>query len=114
MPRVRVFRAGEDLLLGVVGDLGSVAEVRGSVEAGAVARGVLGAGAVVGEKQDQGVVELVVLFQLFDDAPDALIEAVDHGGVNGHGAGVPDFVGIVFPAPFPFVAFREDGGFGFE
>ena len=45
---------------------------------------VLGAGAVVGQEDDQGVVELTGLFQSRDDEADDLVHAVDMGGIEVH------------------------------
>ena len=50
---------------------------------------VLGAGAVVRQEDDQGVVELAGLFQRGDDAADALVHAVDLRGIDLHAAQGP-------------------------
>ncbi len=44
----------------------------------------LGAAAVVLQEQDQRVVEELLFFELGDDSSDALVHAVDHGGVDFH------------------------------
>ena len=53
---------------------------------------VFGAGAVVGQEDDQRVVELAVVLQFLDDAAYALVHAVDLRGVNLHAAQQPAFV----------------------
>lgn len=54
----------------------------------------LGAGSIVGEEDDEGVVEAVGLFEVLDDSSDLLIHAVDHGGVDGHFAGLEGLLGF--------------------
>ena len=50
---------------------------------------VLGAGAVVGQEDDQGVVELAGFLQRREDAADALVHAVDLRGIDLHAAQRP-------------------------
>ena len=45
---------------------------------------VVGAGTVVGDEEDEGVVELLVLFEVADKAADFLINAIDHRGEGDH------------------------------
>ena len=73
-----------------VGEAGPEAEVgRGGAHLGlgvvsAVAHHDLGAGAVVGGEEDEGVLVGAHRLQLGDDASDLTVHAVDHGGVDGH------------------------------
>ena len=48
-----------------------------------------GAAAVVLEEEDEGVIELIVVCERLDDAANALVHVVDHGGVNFHAGGFP-------------------------
>ena len=50
---------------------------------------VVGAGTVVGEEEDQGVVEFAGLLEVGDQAAEFLVDAVDQCGVGGHAAGFP-------------------------
>jgi len=45
------------------------------------------AGAIIGEESDDGVVEFIVFFEVGDDATDALVNMLDHGGEGRHAAG---------------------------
>ena len=56
---------------------------------GHVFRNVLGAGAVVGEEDDERVVELAGLLERGEDAADALVHAVDLRRVDLHAAQRP-------------------------
>lgn len=50
---------------------------------------VVGAGSVVGEENDEGVVEFARRFEIGDDAAGLLVDAVDERGLGGHAAGFP-------------------------
>ena len=51
-----------------------------------------GAATVVLEEEDKRVFILTVLLQRLDEATDALVHAIEHGGENLHAAGFPGFV----------------------
>lgn len=53
---------------------------------------VVWAGTVVGDEEDEGVVELLVLFEVVDKAADFLINAIDHRGEGDHAV---DFVALL-------------------
>ena len=52
-----------------------------------------GAGAVVLEVKDQGIFQLSLGLEFGEEAADALIHAVDHGGVDFHATGFESGVG---------------------
>ena len=74
-----------------------------------------GAAAVVLQEEDEGVVELLVLFESGDNAADALIHIVDHGGVDFHASGLPflqfNFIPIADGAGNSPVGIDEAEGF---
>ena len=80
--------------VGGAGEAGADAQVsRGATQGGllvvaAVADHDLGAGAVVGREEDDGVLVGAHGFELGDDAADLRIHAVDHRGVDGHLGGL--------------------------
>lgn len=39
---------------------------------------------VIGEEEDEGIIEAAGLLEGVEDAADALVHGIDHGGVNGH------------------------------
>ena len=51
-------------------------------------RTALGAGAVVGDDHDQGVVQLADLFQEVEDAPEVVIGEADEAGIDFHETGI--------------------------
>ena len=53
---------------------------------------VVWAGTVVGDEEDEGVVELLVLFEVANKAADFLINAIDHRGEGNH---TVDFVSLL-------------------
>ena len=40
---------------------------------------IVGTGSVIGDKEDKGIMELFVLFKIFDEASDFLINTINHG-----------------------------------
>lgn len=46
--------------------------------------GLFRVGPVVGEKEDDGVVELVQFLQLVEQAAEVSVQVLDHGGVDLH------------------------------
>ena len=50
---------------------------------------VIRAGTVVGEENDEGIVEFTGFFQIRDDASGFPVHSVDERGVGGHAAGFP-------------------------
>ena len=86
---------------GGAGVEGGEAEAGGAIEAEGTP---LVAGAVVAGEEDEGVVELAVLFQVGEDAAHAEVDVFDHGGEGGHapgevlatigGEGIPGGVGL--------------------
>ena len=51
-------------------------------------RPAFGAGAVVGDDDDQGIVQLADLFQEIEDAPEVIIGEAHEAGINFHKAGI--------------------------
>ena len=51
-------------------------------------RPAFGAGAVVGDDHDQGVVQLADLFQELKDAPEVMVGEADEAGIDFHKAGI--------------------------
>ena len=45
---------------------------------------IVGTGSVIGDKEDKGVIELLVLFKIFDEASDFLINTINHGCEGNH------------------------------
>src|SRR5438552_14946054 len=58
---------------------------------------VLLAAAVVGEKDDEGILLDLLVVQLCEDTTNAAIHAFDHRGVNGHASGLPGFLRRIRP-----------------
>ena len=44
----------------------------------------LGARSIIGEKDDEGVIEAISFFEMGNDTANFLVHTVDHGGVNSH------------------------------
>ena len=70
-------------------------------------RNVLGTGAVVGQEDDQGVVDLAGFFQRGDDAADALVHPVDLRRINLHAAQRPFAMLGVRPRRLGRIAFGQ-------
>jgi hypothetical protein len=92
-------------------DGAAVAGFVGDMASGGFGAEDFGATAVVGEHEDEGVVELVGFAESAEDAADVLVHAVDHGGVNGHAAHLPFLIGSVFPGGDVGVAWGEGPAF---
>ena len=74
---------------------------------GDVLGNVLGARAVVGEENDERVVEDAVALERLQDAPDALVHAVDLRGVDLHAAQEPRLVIRILPRRLRRIARRQ-------
>ena len=58
---------------------------------------VLGAGSVILEEEDEGVIELFIFFEGLNDAAYALVHIINHGGVDFHAGCFPLFKGDFRP-----------------
>jgi hypothetical protein len=68
------------------------------------------AAAVIGEEEDEGIIEAAGLLEGVEDAADALVHGIDHGGVDGH-AEVP-FLAFLLGDGVPGGDFGVAGGEG--
>ncbi|OPZ07452.1 MAG: hypothetical protein BWZ10_02824 [candidate division BRC1 bacterium ADurb.BinA364] len=75
---------------------------------------MFGAAAVVGEKQDQRVVEFSQGFEGCDQPPDIPVHSVDHRGVDRHFQIEGLLVRDAFPGRIALVARRQGAGFAIE
>ncbi len=99
---VGIFGAGHDGGEIAVADGAAVAGFFGHFarllfRGGHVGGHLFGAAAVVGGEEDEGVFELALFAEGGDDAADGAVHTFDHGGEDGHAAGLPRLVGSVGP-----------------
>ena len=48
-----------------------------------------GAASVILKIKNEGIVELLVFFEAFDDSADTLVHVVNHRGIDFHASGLP-------------------------
>ena len=58
----------------------------------------LGARSIIGEKDDEGVIETISFFEMGNNTANFLVHTVDHGGVNSHFSRLK---GFLFFCEFP-------------
>ena len=60
---------------------------------------IIGARAVVGDEEDDGVVEFAMLFQIADEAAHFLVDAINHARIRGHALRLPSTMRVIELVP---------------